>query len=299
MTHPTILVALFSLFRRAPAGYSGSMTIVARRRVYWALFLLACLCLAAFVPLYLNLVRQPAEPAFLVDVGAFGRFKIFGTSIPSPRLAGAGIGLGALYAALTLCLILNSFRTTVSAEIYFFSFWVLSLGFEVLRLVIFGLAAANGSPYWQIIVTKVLLFARYSGYLFLFASGLYAAGFRSEKLGSVAAIILAISVGLATAVPVNTGSYAPSLELRAGYAELHVAFFLVASLVTVTDYLYAVRSTGEASFRPVAFGSAAFLLGRQLLVSQWNPFALVAGFALLAMGSWLFISRLHAYYLWQ
>lgn len=275
------------------------MTIAARRRWYWALFVLACLCLAAFVPLYLELVRSPAEPAFLVAAKAFGRFELFGASIPSPRLAGAGIGLGTLYAVLTLGQILYSFRTTVSSEVYFFSFWVLSLALEVLRLVVFVLAASGGSPYWQMIAAKGLLFSRYAGYLFLFASSLYAAGFRNEKLGTVAALIVAVAVGLATSVPVNTGSYAASLELRAGYAELHAAFFAVASLVAVADFLYAASSAGETAFGTVGLGCAAFLLGRQLLVSQWNPFALVAGFALLATGSWLFISKLHAYYLWQ
>ena len=275
------------------------MTIVARRRVYWALFLIACLCLAAFVPLYIFLVRQVPSPDFLAEADALGNFKLFGARIPSTRLAGAGIGLSALFSALTLGFVLFSFRKTVSSEIYFFSFWVVSLGFEVLRLVIFALAASNGSPHWQIIATKVLLFARYSGYLFLFASSLYAAGVRNEKLGTVAAIILAAAVGLATAVPVNTGSYAPTLELRAGYAELHAAFYLVASLAAVADFFYAVRSTGELSYKPVGWGCAAFLAGRYLLVAEWNPFALVAGFALLATGSWLFVSKLHAYYLWQ
>jgi hypothetical protein len=275
------------------------MTIVARRRVYWALFLLAALCLAAFVPLYVSLVRLPSEPAFLVEAKAFGRFELFGLAIPSPRLAGAGIGLGALYSALILGLILYSFRKTVSAEVYFYAFWVLALGFETLRLVVFGLASTQGSSHWQIVATKALLFFRYSGYLSLFASSLYAAGFRNEKLGSVAAFLLALSLALAAAMPVNTGSYAPSLELRAGYADLHATFYIVASLVTVANFLYAARSSGEGSYRLVALGCAAFLIGRQLLVSQWNPFAIVAGFALLATGSWLFISRLHAYYLWQ
>jgi hypothetical protein len=275
------------------------MTIAARRRVYWALFLLACLCLAAFVPLYLSLVRQPPDLAFLAQNGSVEQFRLFRLRIPSQRLAGAGAGLCALYAFLTLGLILSSFRKTVSAEIYFYAFWVLSLGFETLRLVTFGLAAENGSTYWQIIATKALLFARYSGYLSLFASGLYAAGFRNEKLGVAAVLILAVSLALASAMPVNTGSFASTLELRAGYAALHFGFYAVTSIVTVANFLYAVRATGEGSYRLVALGCAAFLVGRQLLVSQINPFAIVAGFALLVTGSWLFISRLHAYYLWQ
>lgn len=225
--------------------------------------------------------------------------RLGNSTVSSHFLAAAGVGLCCVYAALCLGFILYSFRKTVSTEIYFFSFWVLSVGLEALRLGVFDLTAGGGSIYWQIALTKALLFARYSGFLSLFASGLYAAGFRNEKLGMVAAVILAISIGLASAMPINTGSYATTLELRAGYAPLNSGLALMISLVTVTDYLYAARSTGEGSYRLVALGAAVFLAGYQLLTTQWNPIAMVGGFMLLVAGSWLFVSRLHTYYLWQ
>jgi hypothetical protein len=275
------------------------VTIAARRRTYWSLFIAACACLVAFFPLFLRLSRGPAAPAFLVKAGALMSLRLGNSTVSSHFLAAAGVGLCCVYAALCLGFILYSFRKTVSTEIYFFSFWVLSVGLEALRLGVFDLTAGGGSIYWQIALTKALLFARYSGFLSLFASGLYAAGFRNEKLGMVAAVILAISIGLASAMPINTGSYATTLELRAGYAPLNSGLALMISLVTVTDYLYAARSTGEGSYRLVALGAAVFLAGYQLLTTQWNPIAMVGGFMLLVAGSWLFVSRLHTYYLWQ
>jgi hypothetical protein len=249
--------------------------------------------------LFLQLSHGDKSPAFLVKVGALKSFHFGAIAISSHYLAAAGIGLCCLFAALGLGFILYSFRKTVSAEIYFYSFWVLSVGLEVLRLTVFDLAAGGGSVYWQIVATKVLLFARYEGYLSLSVSGLYAAGFHNEKLGTVAAVILTISLGLATAMPVNTGSFAPTLELRAGYVELNTGLVIVVALVTVANYLYAAHMSGEASYRLVALGAALFLVGNRLLTTQWNPFAMITGFALLVAGSWLFVSRLHSYYLWQ
>jgi hypothetical protein len=275
------------------------VTIVARRRIYWSLFLFSCACLAAFFPLCLRLSKADRSPAFLEKAGAIGSFHLGSLAISSQYLSAGGIGLCALYSALVLAFILYSFRKTVSTEIYFFSFWVLSVGVEVLRLAVFNLASGGGSAYWQIAATKALLFARYSGYLSLFASGLYAAGFRNEKLGTVAAVVLAISFGLAAAMPINTGSYAATLELRAGYVEINSILVLAVAAVTVANFLYAAHSTGEASYRLVALGAAAFLAGHRLLTTQWNPIAMVGGFVLLVAGSWLFVSRLHAYYLWQ
>jgi len=275
------------------------VTIAARRRVYWSLFLSACACLVVFFLLFLRLSAGEASPAFLAKAGALETFRIGKSVVSSHYLAAAGIGLCCVYAALGLGFILYSFRKTVSAEIYFFSFWVLSVGLEVLRLGVFDLAAGGGSIYWQIVAAKALLFTRYVGYLSLFVSGLYAAGFRNEKLGTAVAVILAIAAGLASAMPVNTGSYAPTLELRAGYVGVNAGLALMVSLVTVADYLYAARSTGEGSYRLVALGAALFLVGHHLIIAQWQPFAIVGGFVLLAAGSWLFVSRLHTYYLWQ
>jgi hypothetical protein len=275
------------------------VTIAARRRTYWSLFLASCACFIAFFPLFIRLFRGEKIPAFLERAGAIGSFRLGTLSFSSHALAATGIGLCALFAALCLGYILYSFRKTFSTEIFFYSFWALSIGLEVSRLVVFGIAADGGSAYWQITATKVLLFSRYAGYLSLFASGLYAAGFRNEKLGTVVVVILAISLGLAMAMPVNTGVFAPTLELRAGYTELNAGLAIVAGLVTFANFLYAAHSTGEASYRLVAFGEAIFFAGHRILVTQWNPFAIVLGFALLVAGSWLFVSRLHGYYLWQ
>jgi hypothetical protein len=275
------------------------VTIAARRRIYWGLFLAACACFAAFFPLCVHLSRGDKNPSFLVKAGALGSFRLGAIVVSSQYLAAGGVGLCALYSALVLGYILHSFRKTVSPEIYFFSFWVLSVGLEILRLLVFDLAAGGGSVYWQIAAMKALLFTRYAGYLSLFASGLYAAGFHNEKLGMAAAIALAISLGLAMAMPVNTGSFAATLELRAGYVEINSILVLIVAVFTVADYLYAAHSTGEGSYRVVALGAAVFLVGQRLLTTQWNPIAMLAGFVLLVAGSWLYVSRLHAYYLWQ
>jgi hypothetical protein len=267
--------------------------------MYWSLFLVATAALFAFFYLYVNLPGGEGVPDFLDKAGAFSFFKLGRIGIPSHRLAAAGIGLCCLYSALCLGYILFSFRTTVSTEIFFYAFWVLSLGFEVLRLLAFSLAAGAGSIDWQIAVTKALLFSRYDGYLSLLASGLFAAGFRSEKLGTGVAGIAAVALALAIAMPVNTGAFEPTLQLREGYSSIGAAVALVVAGITVANFLYAARAKEEPAYRLAAMGVAGFLAGQVLLVTQWNPLAAAGGFALIAAGSWLFVSRLHAYYLWQ
>ncbi len=279
--------------------YSAYVTLLARRRIHWSLFITACLCLALSIPLFFLLPKAGPNPGFLQTTGSLKLFSLGKLEVPSHYFIGAGIVLCCLYSALSLGLILSSFRKTDSTEVFFFSFWVLSAGLEVLRLGAFALAAEGGTTFMHTSVSRALLFARYAGCLALFISGLYAVGFRNEKLGSVLAVLLGVSFGLSLAMPINTGSYAETLELRSGYAGLNSLLFIIVGIVTTFNYLYAAVYKGERTYRLVGLGAAAFIIGHRLMVSCWNPLLLLLGFVLLVTGTWLFVSRLHAYYLWQ
>ena len=276
-----------------------AVTITARRRIYWVLFAFACLGLAASAFLALPVFTGKADTSFLQASGGLPQVAFLGASLPSPSLAAAGVLLSALFSALCLGYVLYSFRKTVSSEIFFFAFWVLSLAIESGRLAVFSLASGGAPTRLVLAATRLVLAGRFCGVLSIFAAGLYAAGFRNEKLGSVLLFVVVIGGTLAWAVPLNTGVYEATLLVRPGYAKLLELLALLAGLATAANFVYAVNSTGERSYRAVALGAAALLLGQRLLVTQVAPLALALGFALLLAGAWLFVSRLHAYYLWQ
>lgn len=275
------------------------MTIVTRRRVYWMLFLGACLCFASSVFLALPIFAGGIDLSFLARSDALLEANVFGYRISSPGPAAASVILSAFYSALCLGFVLYSFRKTVSSEIFFFSFWVLSLGFEAARLFSFRLAALGVPSGFVLAAAHLVLVGRFVGILSFFAASIYAAGFRNEKLGTVALLCIIVGGGFAWILPLNTGVFDPNLLVRPGYSRLCDLLGAFAGMAAVVNFLYAARVTSEKSYRIVAMGAAALLLGQRLLLTQWNPLALLMGFALLISGSWLFVSRLHAYYLWQ
>jgi hypothetical protein len=277
----------------------ASMTISARRKTYWALFFLALLFLAAYCVLSVGVLRKPIVPIFLLRSDAYDLFRLGSIAIPSFTLAAIGAGLPALVSVLTLSFVLASFRKTVSAEIFFFSFWIASLSFEVLRLAIYVMAARGFPDSFQVAATKVLFGARYAGTLSIFMSGVYATGLRNEKHGGNILIILAASVGLAVMMPLNTGAYLHTLELRPGYRSLNEWFFHALGIMSVLNYLGSIHVRGEKSFWLIALACAASMIGARFLASSWNPWLVGSGFILVCAGSWLFVSRLHEYYLWQ
>jgi hypothetical protein len=275
------------------------VTIVSRRRIYWSLFIAACLCLAAAFVLALPLFGKHEGLAAFMASDAFKEFRFAGLSLDSQATSALAILIAACYAALCLGFILATFRKTVSAEIFFFAFWVLSFGFEAVRLLVFHFVEAGEPIAWSVIATKVVLGARMIGLFSFFAAGIYAAGFRNEKFGSAIILVIVIGWALAYSLPIDTGVFEPTLIMRQGYATLSSILAIIIATTTAANFLYASFSNGEPSYRAAALGSACALVGQSLLISRWMPVDIIAGSFLLIFGSWLFVSRLHAYYLWQ
>lgn len=240
-----------------------------------------------------------ADLSVLGAAGALHRGSFLGLAVDSARVTAIGLIAVAAFSSLCLAYILATFRKTVSSEIFFFSFWVLSLGLEALRLLVLRLAT-GGQPVGSVIfVSRMVLGFRLGGVFSLFAASLYAAGFRNEKLGSSLAVIFFVALTLAWAMPIDTGVHETGFLLRPGYRTMAVVLAAVLALATVLDFFYASFSTGELSYRIVALGAGLAFAGQALVLAMWQPFAVAAGLALLALGSWLLVSRLHAYYLWQ
>ena len=275
------------------------MTIASRRFIYWALFGLSNFALATGIILAFPLFLGEVDMAVFEPFGGNARVLFLGLTFSVSETAVVGLIVTCLLSAAGLLLVLSFFRKTVSSEVFFFSFWLLSIGFEVGRLLVFRLAAGGASMPWIMLATRFVLASRYVGYLSLFAAGLYASGFHNEKLGSVIFMIIAIGGALAAAMPLNTGVYDSSFLLKAGYGGISASLFWLAGGMTALNFLYAARQTREKSYRVAALGVVAFVLGRRLMLMAYNPLATLLGALLLAVGTWLFVSRLHAYYLWQ
>jgi hypothetical protein len=275
------------------------VTIASRRRIYWFLFLVAAASLAASVVLGVPVLAHKVDLSVLVDAGAFHKGNFLGLAVDSARVTAVGLVAVAAFSTLCMAYILATFRKTVSSEIFFFSFWVLSLGLEVLRLLVLRLAGGSYSVGTVIFASRLVLGFRLAGLLSFFAASLYAAGFRNEKLGSALAVICFAAMTLAWAMPIDTGVHEMGFLLRPGYRTMAVAMAAVLALATVGDFFYASFAAGELSYRVVALGAGLALAGQALVLAMWQPFALLVGLGLLSLGSWLLVSRLHAYYLWQ
>jgi hypothetical protein len=275
------------------------VTIATRRGIYWMLFLLSLAFFVTGLVFSFRGFARGSDSGFLSSSGALFEAGFLGLRYTSPLGATMAALLASLIGTVLLGGILLTFRKTVSPEIFFFSFWALSLSFECGRILVFWLGSSLAPDAAMEYASRLVLSGRYMGDLALLFSGLFAVGLRSEQPGVFAVAILAIGVSFASTVPLNTGVYEASLVLRPGYPGIDQAVGAMAALLTLANYLRAGVVTGERGYLLAGVGILLAVLGRIALETAWQPPLVILGGLLAALGSWLLISRLHAYYLWQ
>lgn len=275
------------------------MTLQIRRRTYWILFSISlALSLLGLLCAVLLFLRKNLA-VFLIENGIYRLHNFLGIRIPSHALSIADVVALAAFSVIAGAYILKSFRKTVSPEIFFFSFWVACSSFESLRLFHFLLALSGWTDSSLAIIDKLYTGIKFFGFTALFISGLYATGMRSEKHFSIIATCAGISTALATVLPVNSGIWDSNLMFRIGYSRLIQGFSFSIILITITNYIIATRVRGDTGYYKIALGIAASAAGTFFLGKDISPVASLISLFALALGSTVFIHKLHSYYLWQ
>lgn len=238
-------------------------------------------------------------PVFLIEHGIYRMHDFLGLRISSLTLSVIDALAFSLFAVMAGGYILLAFRKTVSAEVFYFAFWLTAHSVESVHLLHLLLAIGGMQESGLAAFDKLYAGARFLGYMTIFISGLHAAGMRNERYFSVVFACLAIAVGFSSALPVNTGIWDWNLMFRSGYAPLIRGFAAVAMVMTVANYLIAVRIKGDRSYILIAFAIAAITAGAQFAGSDTSPLVSLVSLAAMSSGCAIYIDKLHAYYLWQ
>jgi len=210
-------------------------------------------------------------------------------------------------AAGTLCsvygiavLFLLSFRysRTISMELFFFAFWALALSSEILRTESLRGALWGASFPERNLVTRLILSMRFLGIFSLFAGSLYSVGYAADRQAVPIGAVFLASLALGTGLPVNTGTFGPDLLQRVGYAQLYGFLSAASFLGAIANYLLAAKLTGEGGYRTAALGCALVFGGGLALRASASPASVLLGALGLAVGTVLFLRKIHAYYLW-
>ncbi len=275
------------------------VTLKTRRRAYWMLFGISLALSLVGIVFAILLATRKSVPIFLIERGIYVVHPFLKLRLTSLALSIIDALALSFFAAASGALILRTFRKTVSAEIFFFALWLATLSFESLKLVQLYLAVRGASDLALALVSKFYLCARILGYIVIFVSGLYASGMRNERHFSILAICAGIAIALVSSLPINTGIWERTLMFKVGYGRLIEGFTMAIIVITIIDYLIAVRVRGDKSYYLIALGIAAVMWGAHFASLDWSPLLSLTSLAVTSSGCVLYIWKLHTFYLWQ
>jgi len=204
----------------------------------------------------------------------------------------------AIYSLVALILIYHFFEKTRSPEILFIGFFVVSLAFEPVRIVIPLRVSFVFSNLYLVGATRVLLFGRYFGLLSLFVASVYAAGLDAQKQQNIFLMLAIAATVFAANIPVDSLAWDSSFKLLSGYRLMFDMVELGVLGITVLTFLVTAFNRGSRGYIFIGIGVFMLFAGRNILLRSDTWLIPIMGLALLAAGTWLVCSRLHKEYLW-
>lgn len=191
-----------------------------------------------------------------------------------------------------------SFQKTSSAEIFFFSFFLVSLSFETLKLMQLLFLVQSKPFLFNVLITRVIFFGRFFGLLCLFFSGMFSSWLQYQRIGSVLGISLLVPIALALVIPVSTDMGRDLLFSLGIRREIGVAFYAI-EVFGVLNYVISGVVLNNRDYFWMSGGILIILVGREFLFQSSGLIITLCGIALLCLGSILFGKKAHAVYLWR
>jgi len=204
----------------------------------------------------------------------------------------------AVFSLISIILIYYFFEKTLSPEIFFFGCFIISLSFEIARLIIPLQAVFPFSSMYLITAARILLFGRFLGLFSLFAVSIYAAGLDAQKqlniffMMTVAALIIALNI------PVDSLVWDSSLKMLNVYKTMFTIVEITILVITVITFFVSAYSRSSRNYITIGIGIFLAVAGRNILLASDTWITPITGLLFLFIGAWLVCSRLHRIYLW-
>lgn len=215
-----------------------------------------------------------------------------GLWVPWALIGVTGVSVAAGY------LLRQSFRKTVSYEIFFFIIFLLSISTDGVRVGQLLFAVWKIPPYFGMVLTRLNYLGNFMGLFALFASSLYAMNIQYQKLGTILGLAVFVAFVLSASLPVDSSELYRSLLYKVGFEKGLLIVVIGFELFTLLDYLHAAIVRGSSEYFLIPVAVFMVIAGRELLFFLGSPATTAVGGALLIGGTVLYGKRLHALYLW-
>lgn len=274
------------------------MTLKTRNRLFVVLLGISLLCIvAAAVALLTAFTHHAIVPPTAYRVPSFtARLPLAGYHFSATMLA---IAVLVLYVPVVLALLLLAFENTQTSELLFFATFLLGCLCEGSRLLIPLFALGESFSQLQLFMGRALFVGRMLAPLSFVGAAILSDSDQRQDLERNVLIIIAAAILTALAVPLNTAQVTTACTITWGFPRLFTAMRALFVVTAVVSFWLNGWRHDTAELRHIALASLLVLCGYQLLACADNFVFLIIGLALLSMGTYLLLTKLHKLYMWK
>lgn len=209
------------------------------------------------------------------------------------------VGFTGVFAVIMVKSLSRYFRKTTAPEVFFFLLCLLLLVPDMMKPLQLVLLDLSLPPAYSALLTRALYFSLSFGVLSLFAASLFVVGIEHQRGGIVLAVVLALSVGIAYVIPVDSLELGLYMSHRVGSQNLYRMVLSVIAGLTVLNFANASLGSGSRDYIVLAGSAGALLAGR--LWGFWGTqvWEIIGATALLVLGAVVFGIRCYNMYLWK
>ena len=275
------------------------MTIATRNRLIRIAIISSTLISTIAITCVVVLVTKKTMPDILFGsrpVPVLDKFAFFPYS---PIASLLSLSFFPLYSVFFLSFLLFGFEKTQTVEITFFAASVFMVSLESLRLFIPLYELQLFSGFLSMSISRISLFSRIFFILSLLSSGIFSTGQTAQKLGSALFLLAFVSFSLANAIPINSGNNSSNFLLSPGYPRTLALLFVILCILIAISYIILGNNRSSKDYSFISIASIILLLGYSLIIVCDSWIFFIVGEFLFFYGTWMYLDRMHRYYLWQ
>ncbi|MBQ0167672.1 MAG: hypothetical protein KBT02_11255 [Treponema sp.] len=268
------------------------MTLNARNRLFKILFIISSsvLGLLLLTAILRMIFGKPVSlPDFdfsaITGVGSF----LF-TSMPYAALFST-ICIS-IYAPIVSFLVRYSFEKTQSAEIVYFSVFIIGCLCEIFSLAIPVFSLWDSYSYLLLFIGR----GAFAGRLLTLFSFLFAALFSQESQAQEAdrnvIITIFLAVLFAAIIPVDTRTISDAMMVKTGFSTTFSAAKIALTVITFFTFFFTDR-------KMTGIGYLLLYGGYAVLITGSSVFTILLGGFMIVTGSKIYLNEIHTYYLWK
>ncbi len=274
------------------------MTLASRHRIIWFLFFSSFILNGL---IFFFLIRRFDDLSALHPLsGVYQSWWLNislsgGVTLTTSLIMQGLMSLATLTGALTAFLV---FKRSSSQEIFYFQLFLLCLSLLSFRLVSYGAAWYRLPFSYTVIISRAVLFFRFSSLLFLLLSGLSVFDSRFQKSDPFFLAALLISLSLAATIPEsnrfiqNTLTYLPVNEQSLFF------LFMIIKIIIPVNFLWFFYHRKTWDYLLLTTAVILSIMAESLFYYM-SVTGFIAGLLFLTIGTVLFSQRIYRLYLWR